>query len=137
MAGRKPFVPTAEQRKMVKAMAGYGIPEDDICKVITNPQTGNAIDGKTLRKHFRTELDTGFVTANAKVKENLFWIATQRHIAAPVVTAAIFWDKTRGGAVEKQRVELTGKDGGPVDQRTTVVDDNQVAEAVAKLESEY
>ena len=47
MAGRKPFIPTDDQRKLVKAMSGYGIPEDDISKVITNLQTGKHVDSKT------------------------------------------------------------------------------------------
>ncbi|HDR9029906.1 TPA: DUF2280 domain-containing protein [Burkholderia vietnamiensis] len=37
----------------------------------------------------------------------------------------------------KHRLEHTGKDGAPIDQRTVVVDEKQVADAVAKLEDEY
>lgn len=37
----------------------------------------------------------------------------------------------------KHRLEHTGKDGGPVEQRTTVVDEQEVAAAIAKLEGEY
>ena len=51
--------PDAQRRRQVEAMAGYGIPEPDIARVI-------GIDPKTLRKHYRTELDTGHVKANAK-----------------------------------------------------------------------
>ena len=46
-------------------MARYGIPEDDIAIVV-------GIDAKTLRKHFRLELDVAFVKANAKVAESIF-----------------------------------------------------------------
>lgn len=112
MAGRKPFVPTPEDRKTVKAMSGYGIPEDEICKVIVNPQTGKAIDAKTLRKHFREELDSAAVIANSRVAQNLFTIATGSGKGA--VTAAIFWLKTRAGWKETNKVEMTGADGGPV-----------------------
>ena len=45
---------------MVEAMAGCGIPETDIATVV-------GIAAKTLRKHFRTELDTGHIKANAKL----------------------------------------------------------------------
>lgn len=38
------FAPSAEQRKQVETMAGYGIPEEDIAFVL-------GIDPKTLRKH--------------------------------------------------------------------------------------
>lgn len=112
MAGRKPFVPTAEDRKTVKAMSGYGIPEDEICKVIRNPQTGKAIDAKTLRKHFREELDSAAIIANSRVAQNLFAIATGSGKGA--VTAAIFWLKTRAGWKETNKVEMSGPDGAPM-----------------------
>jgi len=86
--GRPSFEPSASQRQMVEAMAGCGIPETDIATVID-------IAPKTLRKHFRTELDTGHIKANAKVAGNLFRIATGSGREA--VTAAIFWLKTRAG----------------------------------------
>ena len=69
-------------------MAGYGVPELAIARVI-------AIDPKTLRKHYREELDTGQIKATAKVAESLFRKATGD--GSQSVTAAIFWLKTRGG----------------------------------------
>lgn len=69
-------------------MAGYGVPEADIAGVL-------AIDPKTLRKHYRSELDHGHVKANAKVAENLYRKATGDGREA--VIAAIFWLKTRAG----------------------------------------
>lgn len=69
-------------------MAGYGVPEDAIARVL-------GIDPKTLRKHYRDELDTGQIKATAKVAESLFRKATTD--GAQSVTAAIFWLKTRGG----------------------------------------
>ena len=69
-------------------MAGYGIPEADIATVLE-------IDPKTLRKHYREELDTGQIKATAKVAESLFRKATGD--GSQSVTAAIFWLKTRGG----------------------------------------
>ncbi|MDQ1249754.1 MAG: hypothetical protein QG597_4130 [Actinomycetota bacterium] len=46
-------------------MAAYGVPERDIARVL-------GIDPKTLRKHYRDELDTGSIKATAKVAEFLF-----------------------------------------------------------------
>ena len=69
-------------------MAGYGVPEADIARVL-------GIDPKTLRKHYRDELDTGHIVANAKVAESLFRKATGDHRQS--VTAAIFGLKTRAG----------------------------------------
>lgn len=80
--------PQPVTRRQVEAMAGYGVPEADIARVVR-------IDPKTLRKHYREELDTGHVKANAKVAENLFRKATGEGREA--VIAAIFWLKTRAG----------------------------------------
>ena len=64
------------------------VPESDIARVL-------AIDPKTLRRHYREELDTGQIKATAKVAEFLFRKATTE--GPQCVTAAIFWMKTRGG----------------------------------------
>lgn len=119
---RKPLSPTDDQRKLVKQMAGFGFPEEDICRVVINPESGRAVDPKTLRKYFREELDTGEVTANARVAGNLFKIATSDGQGA--VTAAIFWLKTRAKWKEAQRVELTGSDGLPLQQSVIVLPSN-------------
>ncbi len=73
--------PLPALRRQVEAMAGYGVPETNIARVV-------GIDPKTLRKHYRDELDTGHVKANAKVAENLYRKATGEGREA--VTAAIF-----------------------------------------------
>jgi hypothetical protein len=52
------------------------------------------IDPKTLRRHYRDELDTGAVKATARVAEFLYRKATTEGLQC--VTAAIFWLKTRG-----------------------------------------
>lgn len=86
--GRPLFEPTPANRQMVETMAGCGIPENDIALVV-------GVAPKTLRRHFRLELDTGHVKANARVAGNLYRIATGSGREA--VTAAIFWLKTRCG----------------------------------------
>ena len=80
-------------------MAGYGVPESDIARVI-------GIDPKTLRKHYRRELDYGHVKANARVAENLYRKATGEGREA--VIAAIFWLKTRAGWKETSVNEMAG-----------------------------
>ena len=50
--GRRAHRPDPSQRRQVEAMAAYGIPEDNISRVI-------GVDPKTLRKHYRDELDLG------------------------------------------------------------------------------
>ncbi|MFP3756803.1 MULTISPECIES: hypothetical protein [unclassified Cupriavidus] len=136
MAGRKPFEPTEEDRRLVSSLAGFGAPHEYIASCIVNPQTGKPMTPKTLRVHFRAELDTAVDRTNALVAESLFKKARGNGNGA--VAAAIFWMKVRAGWKEPATgIELTGKDGGPVEQRTTVVDEKQVAAAVAKLEDEY
>jgi hypothetical protein len=77
---------TQSYRHHAEAMAGYGLPEAGIAKVL-------AIDPDTLRRDYAAELDRGQLNANAKVAENLYRKATGEGRKA--VTAAIFWLKTR------------------------------------------
>ena len=92
------FEPTDEQRRTVRAMSGFGIPQPDIA-------THVGIDPKTLRKWFREELDRGSIEATAKVAQSLFRMATEGNNVA----AAIFWMKARAGWREKQQIELSGR----------------------------
>ena len=103
-------------------MAGYGVAESDIARVV-------GLDPKTLRKHYRDELDNGHVKANAKVAENLFRKATGEGREA--VTAAIFWLKTRAGWKETALHEVSGRNGGPIE--TAPVDNYRVAHALLNL----
>jgi hypothetical protein len=84
---RPQFKPTNEQRNIVKSMAAMGIPHEDIGRKI------GVRSPKTIRKHFREELDLGAMEANYKVAKTLFEMATSG--AHPAAT--IFWAKTRNG----------------------------------------
>ena len=97
------FEPTDEQRRTVRALSGYGVPQDGIAIHI-------GIDAKTLRKHFREELDRGSVEATAKVAQTLFHLAT----VEKNVPSVIFWMKARAGWRETVRQENTGADGQPI-----------------------
>ena len=66
-SGRKAFVPDPEQRNIVRTSTGWGIPQQHICRVVTNPQTAKPLDPKSLRKHFALEIGTGAVEANLTV----------------------------------------------------------------------
>lgn len=101
------YRPTAEQRAMVESMSGFGSPQVDIACILK-------IDLKTLRLAFRAELDEGKAKANAKIGQCLFQQAMGGNVAA-----AIFWAKSQMGWREKQTIELTGEDGGPI--KTEVV----------------
>jgi hypothetical protein len=88
---RKPLKPTDYQRGIVKSMAAFGIPQEQIAR-----QNGIR-SAKTLRKHFRDELDLGATRANYKVAQTLYNMA----ISGECPAATIFWSKTRLGFRER------------------------------------
>jgi hypothetical protein len=96
---RPPFQPTEQHRKTVRAMAAYGIHQDDIGRVI-------GVSHVTLRKHFKEELDLAASEANAKVAEALFTNAIKGN-----VTAQIWWTKARMGWKETAQVVGPGDKG--------------------------
>ena len=92
---RPQFNPTQEQRAIVKSMAAVGLPHEQIALKI------GVRSPKTLRKHFRLELDLGAVEANYAVGKTGFQMATSGE--HPAVT--IFWLKTRAGWRERPAFE--------------------------------
>ncbi len=104
----KKHEPTTEARSNVKALASVGTPQEQIALVI-------GITKNTLLKYYRKELDTAMTMANAKVAQSLFQQATSGN-----TSAAIFWLKCRAGWVDKQAIEHTGADGGPININASV-----------------
>lgn len=80
---RKPFVVNETVREKVRHLAGVGVRQDDIARII-------GCTAKTLRKQCRDDLDRGVAEANAIVSGSLFTAAKGGN-----VTAQIFWLKTR------------------------------------------
>ena len=103
--------PDDVQRRQVEALAGYGVPEAEIAALV-------GVDAKTLRKHYRHELDHGHSKANAKVAENLYHMALGQGREA--VTAAIFWLKARARWKEVSAHEHGGPDGKPFEPVTRI-----------------
>lgn len=104
-AGRPTHRPDDAKRTQVETMAGLGITEEDISRVI-------GICPKTLRRHYRAELDSAHVKANAAVAQSLYKKALGD--GSQSVTAAIFWLKTRACWKETNVNEVTGPNGGPI-----------------------
>jgi DNA-binding XRE family transcriptional regulator len=96
---RNPHDPTPEQRQIVQLHATIGTPQDDIARVI-------GIDKKTLRKHYRDELDLAAAKANATIGGALF-----NKAKGGDTTAMIFWMKTRARWSERQEIDHTSSDG--------------------------
>ena len=73
--------PTDEKRKLVESTSGLGLPHEQIAILV-------GIDDKTLRKYYRTELDTGKAKANGQIAKTLFSKAV-----AGDTTSLICWTK--------------------------------------------
>jgi hypothetical protein len=80
-------------------MCAVGIPHEGIALCIRD-----GIDDKTLRKHFRAELDTATIRANAKVGGAMF----NKAIAGDV-RAQKTWMAARAGWKETNVNEVTGQ----------------------------
>ena len=80
---RKAFIVTDAMREKVRYLAGFGVPQDDIARIV-------GCAPKTLRKRCRDELDRGLAEANAQMCGYLFASAKAGNIAA-----IIFSIKTR------------------------------------------
>ncbi|HET7321184.1 MAG TPA: hypothetical protein VFI96_01735 [Longimicrobiaceae bacterium] len=87
---------TKERRAQVAALAGFGVRQDEIALYLE-------IDAKTLRKHYRRELDVGTIQANTAIARRLFSAAKDEGS----VPAMIFWLKARAGWSEKQQMDVT------------------------------
>ena len=97
---RKPFIVNNAMREKVRYLAGVGVPQDDIAKII-------GCAPKTLRKRFRAELHRGAAEAYATMASYLFAAAKGGNIAA-----IIFWLKTRARWHEPGPTKDAAAEGG-------------------------
>ena len=137
-AGRATFKPTDEQRTLVERLSSLGIRIDEM-PVFVAGSNGKPISEPTLNKYFKKEIANGRLKANVTVANALYRNATESSEKFPHgnTGAQIFWLKSQAGWKDTQRVELTGKNGGPVEHKATVINEAQIKAAVSKLESEY
>ena len=105
---RKPFVVTAAMREKVRHLAGLGVRQDDIARIIR-------CSPKTLRKRCRDDLDGGIAEANALVSGSLFAAAKGGN-----VVAQIFWLKTRAQWRERSAPDDRAA-GGDADANSPLV----------------
>lgn len=84
--GRPAHVPTDDSRNLVESLSGFGIPQDEIARLV-------GIDPKTLRAHYHDQVELGAIKATAKVAQNLFNMACKPNREG--LQAAIFWLRVR------------------------------------------
>jgi uncharacterized protein YjcR len=102
MSQGKEHIPSEDSRKLVKNLAAMGVRYVDIAHKLD-------INDETLRKHYREDLESGRIDANAQIANTLFQQAKKGNM-----TAAIFWLKTRAGWKETNITELSGGEGSEV-----------------------
>jgi hypothetical protein len=127
---RTAFVVTDAMRERVRYLAGVGVPQDDIAKII-------GCAPKTLRKRFRDDLDRGVAEANATMCGYLFASAKAGNIAA-----IIFWVKTRAWR-ERMTPDrpIPGVDPASNSQMILILPDNnrdpELTEVLRKAQQKY
>jgi hypothetical protein len=87
-------------------MAATGFPHEEIASCLGT----EGIDPKTMRKHFKVELATSRIKANAAVANRAYQMA----VAGDPPAATFFYLKTQLGWRETTRVEHTGPGGRPL-----------------------
>jgi hypothetical protein len=97
------FVPNAEQKQLVRLLAGFGIPPVRICKVIKNEHTGRPIGVPTLERCFADELECGSVEMDSIACGMLAAKVRQGNL-----TAIIWYMKNRMGWHDHVVQERTG-----------------------------
>lgn len=104
--GQPPYVATDKDRLTVKVMIAGGIEQSAIAAVL-------GITPKTLRKHFRHEIDAGAPEMFGRVVASLFSMATTGknvHAAKWITQARMGW-----------REHIVVDDGKPADQPMRVI----------------
>lgn len=101
--------PTDAQRQTVQLHASVGTRQEVIAEII-------GIDPKTLRKHYRDELNQALAKANASIGGALFNKAKSGD-----TSAMIFWLKTRAGFKETNQIEHTSPDQSMSPTRIEIV----------------
>jgi len=98
-------------------MQEIGLTHDQMASII-------GIATSTLELHYREELSQSCARMTYNVAKNLYRQAIGSDKGS--TAAAIFWMKTKGRWRETNRTEVTGADGGPLEQEisqmTTFID---------------
>ena len=109
--GRPAHKPTPETRRAVQGMVAAGLWQYEICQIM-------GLSENTLVKHYQQELDNGWATTMAVASKTV--VDQMAHQTDRAFDAAKFFLTKRGRGLwsEKNQVELTGTNGGPVQTQT-------------------
>lgn len=126
---RKAHTPTDATRAEVRALTSFGVTADEVCKYI-------GVSRMTLFKHYKRELETAHISANATVAKFLYSMASGRAINdgatyADCSRSAIFWMKTRGRWSEKDELDLT-TNGESINRPASELTDDEIAAIIRK-----
>jgi len=119
---KPPHEPTTITRQTVQMHTMVGTTQEHICQIL-------AITEKTLRKHYRDELDLAKARANATIGGALYNKAKQGD-----TTAMIFWMKTQARWRESVVVDNVSSDGSmsPTKEAGSYTDEELAAMLSAK-----
>ena len=117
--------PHEHLRSTISMHAAIGTPTEMIARII-------GISKATLHKHYQDDLDLGSHKANAVVGGKIFEAAKKGE-----QWACSLWAARRMGWVDasKRQVELTGKDGGPIQQEVTTKDREEALDFINEYAS--
>ena len=135
-AGAK-FVPTDIQRYTVKLHALANTPQQIICQIITNPETGKPITIHTLYKHFNEELNRDRTKADMVVKAIgvVAKLLQENHFGAAcfvLKTQAGWSERPRGLSISYEGNDAGGDGGGSENFLSRAVADGIIADIIAK-----
>jgi len=100
--GRPPWNPTAKQREDIKKLAAIGTPEEYIAEIMD-------VNFETLKKHCQTELTKGKIEGGVRALNSRAKQIDKGNMAAIKHYLAV-----THGIIERQSVENTGENGGPL-----------------------
>jgi hypothetical protein len=103
------YEPTADQRALVESASAFGITQAEIANQL-------GVDEKTLRKHFRVELNSGKFKVDMTAGNTVVELMKSRDERVRLA-AVKYYTARRMGWKETNVNEQVGKDGGPIETK--------------------
>ena len=108
---KQPYSPTEADRATVQNLVALGVPHAEIATCLGK----DGIDPKTLRKHFRREIDTATLKVKALCMSKLIQAMNNGE-----AWAVCFYLKAKCGWQERAKMEITGDGGEPIKIDATI-----------------